>query len=110
MYEIATIQPKELKKVKIRKQGEIMKATGLRLDLAKAYEEMKKETNNFSLDVEEAKKVDLLFHQLLQKNGIEKGKSTVPKKKEMDTLQMRERERVRTLELLELELELEAAA
>ena len=103
MYQLKDIKTATLKKIKIRGQKEIVKRTGVRLDLVKAYEEIKQETNNFSVESELAKEADELFDQLLQKNGLK----VSPKKEEKSSkLALQEQERKRALDIVRLKLKL----
>ncbi|TSE03692.1 hypothetical protein [Aquimarina algiphila] len=126
MYQLEKINPKILAKISLKHQEKILEQTGSKFLPQKAYDTIKKETQDFTLDLAEAKKVDELFMALLKKNGIvieessapssspkmpktpqeKTGKKTKSKKEEME---FAEKERMRIIDLLELELELEAS-
>ena len=102
MYGLAKIDIKDLKKVKIIDQEEIIQRTGSPLDLSAGYELIRKETGDFTKENREAKEADALFIELLEKR-----KATMPVDKG-DPNRLRLQAQAKALELLELELELAA--
>lgn len=70
VYQIRAADPNDLEQIKIKNQDEIVERTGLPLDLLKAYELIKKETNDFTKNHEDALLADQLMVQLLQESGI----------------------------------------
>lgn len=77
MYQLKNIDTKELSKITVRNQEEIIKRIGQKFHPEKAYEVLRHDTQGFTIDVEDAKEADELFMKLLEKNGV---KSTPPEK------------------------------
>ena len=102
MYQIASITPKELAKVKVRHQSEILELTGSKFDPLRAYDILSKETKGFTEENAKVQEADALFVELFKLNGI-----TLKKPGKDQAIRIREQERARALQLLELELELE---
>jgi hypothetical protein len=112
MYKIATINTKDLSKIKISHQDKILELTGSKLDPLHGYEIIKKASKGFTTEDPKARQADELFYELLQRDGGVKKTASEDKTKVEDAqyeMQMRERERARRLRLLALELELESA-
>lgn len=123
MYQLETTTLEDLKKIKVRNQEEIKKQTEFKLDPVKAYEKIKEETKNFTLDLEKGKEADELFQALLEKNKIKKSpskpsdtkskgksedKSEDKSKEGGESYELKARARARGLKLLKLQLELDA--
>ena len=100
MYKIKEINPEVLDTIEIKNQSEIVRVTGEKLDLKKAYEIIRKESNDFTEENEKALKADTLFAELLQRYGV------LSKDANTDDLELQEQEQLAILSLLELELKL----
>jgi hypothetical protein len=101
MYQLATINIKQLPAVKIRNQQKILELTGSKLDLITAYEVIKKETKNFTEKNDKAQQADALYSELLKMNGI-----AVENTEGSEKIRVKEQERARAIALMELELSL----
>ena len=103
MYQLTKIKPHDLNKVVIKNQDKIIEATGFKLEPQKAYEVLKNDTKNFTIEHEKAKLADKLFSELLQKNGINLA-GVIPQPD--NRLRLQAQARAKALDLLELELKL----
>lgn len=103
MQTLNQVTPSLLQQIQVRHQDKILELTGSRLEPAKAYEIIKKETKGFKESNPKAQQAANLFMELLRLNGI-----SLPGEapNEQNRLQLQERERARALKLLELELTL----
>ncbi|UII32261.1 hypothetical protein LVD17_00220 [Fulvivirga ulvae] len=117
MYELEKVNPADLNKIQVRKQGKIMELTGSKFDPAKAYEMISRETGGFKQEVDKAKEADALFIQLLKREGIalpgdkpkkEDGKKPSTKTDNESRIRIQEQERSRAIEILQLKLKLAA--
>lgn len=106
MQTLNQVTPSLLQQIQVRHQDKILELTGSRLEPAKAYEIIKKETKGFKESNPKAEQAANLFMALLRLNGISLPGQAPEKPNEQNRLQLQERERARTLELLELELTL----
>lgn len=107
MYSITNVEPKDLSKIKVQKQDQIMQLTGKKLDAKDAFEIIKRETDGFKKSSDKAKEADKLLVQLLRLNGITvTGDESLERKRKRMLIEAQSRER--ELALLELELELAA--
>ncbi len=110
MYQISQVNPDALKQLRIDHQEKIREITGEPLDPQKAWQLIKKASNNFTEADPQAKEADVLFAQLLKKNGLqlvgdESGSSNAANQEQ---IRIRERERARAIEILKLKLQLAA--
>ena len=105
MQTLNQVTPSLLQQIQVRHQDKILELTGSRLEPAKAYEIIKKETKGFKESNPKAQQANL-FMELLRLNGISLPGEAPEKPNEQNRLQLQERERARALELLELELTL----
>lgn len=105
MYKTKDIPLKELKTVTIANQEEIRSLTGSELDLVKAWQTIRKASDDFSKADLKAQKADELLYQILYPT---KEKETPETTNISETIRIQEKERARALALLELELILAA--
>ncbi len=106
MQSLKSVTPTLLQQVQIRHQDKILELTGSRLEPAKAYDIIKKETKGFRESNPKAEQAANLFMELLKLNGISLPGMSQTESTDEQRIRLRERERTRTLELLELELQL----
>jgi len=100
MYKTKDITKKELQAVKVANQDEIEDLTGSKLDPIKAWEVIKRASDNFTKPDEKAKEADELLAKILKPNMKSSKKADDGK----EIIRLQEKERARALELLELEL------
>ncbi len=69
-YQLAGIDPKELKKLKVSHQDQIKELTGEEFDPVKAYELIKKESKDFKQEHKKAKEADRQFYELFNRGVV----------------------------------------
>lgn len=102
MYKTQNIDPSVLKDLPIKNQELIIKEEGAVMSLADGWEEIKRESKNFTVENADALEADKLLFQFLEQSKV----STSKPSQEKERLRLQEQERIRAIELLELELEL----
>jgi hypothetical protein len=100
MYKTKDITKKELQAINVVNQDEIKDLTGSKLDPMKAWEVIKRTSDNFKIADEKAQEADALLFEILNPK-IKKSKK---KNDTNEIIRLQEKERARALELLELEL------
>lgn len=100
MYKTKAITKKELQAIKIANQEDIEALTGSPLDPVKAWEVIKRTSENFNISDEKALEADALLFEILNPEI----KASKPTKDSKEIIRLQEKERARALELLELEL------
>lgn len=100
MYKTKEITKKDLQAIKVANQDEIEDLTGSKLDPFKAWEVIKRASDNFSKADEKAQEADILLYEMLNPD-VKKSKKP---KDDKEIIRLQEKERARALELLELEL------
>jgi len=105
MYSIKEIDPKTIKKAKVRNQKEIIKVRGKKFDPLRAFKVFESETEGFTKDLDIAHKVNKQFEEFLRREGLWDQKET--SQKDEDEQIWLDNERIKMeLALIEIEVEL----